>query len=88
MGNDVCKQECIEEKHVIIVDSLEKLEEFICRLEELVLRVKSANQEDGADVTSNRGVSLQSFLADMPEDIAKMTARVDRALSELTDLLF
>ncbi len=88
MGNDVCKKECAEEKHVVIVDSLEKLEEFICRLEGLVLRVKSADQEDCSDTISNRGVSLQSFLADMPENIAKMTTRMDKVLSELTELLF
>lgn len=85
--NDECKKECSEEKHVAIIDSLEKLEEFISMFENLVLRVKLANS-DCAEKKSSRDISLQRFLNETPEDISEMTARIDKALSELTDLLF
>lgn len=89
MENDLCKKECVEEKHVAIINSLKRLEEFICRLEGFVSKVKLCNNEDKPDDDqSARGISLENFLNETPEDIAKMTARMDKALTELIDLLF
>jgi len=89
MDNDVCRKECVEEKHVAIINSLENLEGFICRFESFVSKVKLCTEEDSPNVDeSARGISLERFLIETPEDVSKMTSRLDKALLELAELLF